>query len=102
MFDWDIYAPAEWHGYGVVSTGAGHDAPSPMGGIGPARDDGGRTLFYVYEPDLPAALRRAVELGGSVVEEPMPLPEGYGSIAFFADPTGTVVGLWDRTSADRA
>ena len=49
---------------------------------------------YVTVDDLDAALAKAGELGGGVVEPPMPVKD-YGRIAFIRDPQGAVLGLWE-------
>lgn len=47
---------------------------------------------YITVDDLDATLVKTKELGGSVVTEPQPLPDG-GRIAIIKDPTGGVTGL---------
>jgi len=48
---------------------------------------------YVCVEDVDATVGKAREAGGSVVVEPMSVLD-YGRMAFVADPTGAVVGLW--------
>ncbi len=47
---------------------------------------------YVQVPDVDASLRQAVELGGSVIAEPMDIPT-VGRMAGLADPQGAVIWL---------
>ena len=62
------------------------------GGVGAAPGSDGHVTFYVEVDDLPAALQKIEELGGSTVQAPMDVPGGP-TIALFADPEGHVVGL---------
>lgn len=93
MFGWQVQPLPEMGGYAIVDTQAGQGAAS--GGIGPVMGASGGIRAYFHEPDLAAGLARAVELGGTVVQEPSEIP-GFGTIAVFADPDGNQVGLWDR------
>lgn len=54
--------------------------------------------IYVEVDDLQAALTRAEQLGGKTVVEPMPIP-GFGAFAWFRDPGGAVVGLFEEPPA---
>jgi predicted enzyme related to lactoylglutathione lyase len=93
LFDWRIAADPAMGGYGLVDTGAGEAAIG--GGIGPAESAGDRGMkIYVRVDDLDAYLRRAEQLGGSVLVEPTDLPGDFGRFAIFADPDGNPVGLW--------
>jgi uncharacterized protein len=66
------------------------------GGVGPAPEgQPGHAMFYVGVEDVEAALQKAESLGGSRVFGPMDVPEGP-TIAHFADPEGSVVGLFAR------
>lgn len=56
---------------------------------------GGRTtVVYVHVPDLEQATRRAVSLGGVLVQERTAITATAGSFAIIADPEGNQVGLW--------
>jgi predicted enzyme related to lactoylglutathione lyase len=50
--------------------------------------------IHVRADDLGGHLDRAVELSGSRLVEPTELPDGFGTVAIFADPDGNAVGLW--------
>ena len=79
-------------------------APAPMGvtidtgeGLGGAIMSLGHephhyTMFYVEVADIAASLAKAEQLGGKKLVGPVPLPNG--SFAWFADPEGNTVGLW--------
>ena len=93
LFDWSVNTDPSWGGYGLIDTGSEPTAVS--GGIGPSMMSGDTGVkIYVRVDDLDAYLTRAVELGGSRVVEPTPLPEGFGTFAILADPDGNAVGLW--------
>lgn len=48
---------------------------------------------YVAVDDVDAAVARATDAGGSAIAEPMDVLD-YGRMAFIADPSGAVLGLW--------
>jgi predicted enzyme related to lactoylglutathione lyase len=56
-------------------------------------------LNYVRVVDAPAAVAKAVELGGRVLVEPRPHLEG-GRMAVVADPAGAPIGLFEWTGSD--
>ena len=93
LFGWTL-AESGQPGYSLIDTGAGDD--SIGGGIGSAQgsDDPGGTTIYLRVDDLAAYLDKAVQLGGSVLVPPTPLPGDFGSFAMLADPEGHPVGLW--------
>jgi len=48
---------------------------------------------YAQVNDLGAYLKKAESLGGKTIVPPQEVP-GMGSFAWFADPEGTTLGLW--------
>ena len=93
LFGWQVVAPPEMGGYGLVDTGAGEGAVG--GGIGPSQAPGDAGVkIYIRVDDLDGFLARAQELGGMPLVSPMDLPGDFGRIAIFADPDGNPVGLW--------
>lgn len=66
-----------------------------VGGLMPQMEEGEPTAWatYVSVADADEAIERARAAGGSVVLEPMDVMD-IGRIAFFADPTGAVLGVW--------
>lgn len=56
--------------------------------------------FYFRVPDLDAAVARAVELGGRLLNGPMEVPDG-DRVAVLADPQGAVFGLHWMKHPDR-
>ena len=87
LFGWKVDADNPMN-YGMVEAS---DA-GVGGGIGPSGDNGPYVTVYVEVPDLSAALKKAEELGGKIVTEPMDVPNGP-TLAHFTDPAGNFVGL---------
>jgi predicted enzyme related to lactoylglutathione lyase len=74
--------------YGFTQPAAGIP-----GGVGGGPGYAARTLFYVGVPDVEAALRQAVELGGTRVSGPHENPDGTLVVGFLTDPEGHLIGL---------
>jgi predicted enzyme related to lactoylglutathione lyase len=80
-------------GYYMVNPGGEGEI---NGGIGAAPEGGdGHVTFYVEVDDPASALERISQLGGSMIQGPMDVPNGP-TIAMFADPEGHVLGLVKR------
>ncbi len=58
-------------------------------------------LIYVGSDDIPGDLKEIVKKGGKVLREETEVP-GYGSFAFFADPTGNRIGLWKNAPSGQS
>ena len=83
LFDWKI-EPA-----GMIETGA-----QPSGGIvALGHEPRHYTMFYVEVASLGDALAKVEKLGGKKLVGPVKIPSG--SFAWFADPEGNTVGLWE-------
>lgn len=54
------------------------------------------TIFYVQVDDVQATIDKTVELGGSVIVGPIPIP--IGTFAWIKDPGGNTIGLWKPTA----
>lgn len=71
-------------------------APGPGGGF-PVIDNQnvrrGSVLIHVATDDIESSLKKAIDLGGSVVVPKSEIP-GVGWFAVFADPSGTSIGLY--------
>ena len=86
LFDWDIttVGPAR-----MINAGDGIDGHiSEL-----AAEWGNYVTVYVQVDDLNAYLKRAADLGGKILVEPVTLP-GQGSFAWFASPEGNIMALW--------
>ena len=83
------------------------DEAGPATLIGTGSDVGGHitalghephnyTIFYVKVDDVKACLERASSLGGKTLVPPVAIPTG--TFAWFADPEGNTIGLFqDKT-----
>ncbi|KRE56904.1 VOC family protein [Phycicoccus sp. Soil748] len=84
--------------YTLVTTGPSGDrgATEPgfvNGGMGQRGAPLGQPVVVIDVDDIDRTLAQVQERGGSVVREKMSVgPMGWN--AYFADPEGTVVGLW--------
>lgn len=86
MFNWDI-GPGP-----VMFIPAGIGGPEPGPGGHMRSGEQSAVILYVQVRDLKASLQQAVDLGGSVLAEPLDLPSGP-TIASIADPEGNPFGL---------
>jgi uncharacterized protein len=97
LFDWQ-FAPVQGGGdqtAEIVSKGTSigtlrvaEGAISPFNGV-----------VYVQVNDLPAACKKAKDLGSTIVPGfPFDLPGGTGAIALLTDPSGHPLGMYSRTS----
>lgn len=86
LFGW-TYRDAPGMNYGMTDP----EATGIGGGIGAAPGNASWTTFYVGVSDVEQALKRAQQLGASVLMPVTKLPDV--TIAVFADPEGHPVGL---------
>ncbi|WP_433160566.1 VOC family protein [Kribbella sp. CA-247076] len=89
-------------GYTMVSTGPVTEEgfPSEPGFVNGGmfrRGDGGvdRLVLTIDVDDIDAALKSVEQLGGKPVGEKVPVAD-MGFAAYFEDPEGNVVGLWQN------
>lgn len=93
LLGWEVGS----HGNGYATFGDGRLSggfPDVVNGFGPVRDrlSPGDVLLYVEVPDLDAALRRVVELGGAVVLGATESAPGTW-LALVRSPQGTTLAL---------
>ena len=88
LFGWNIDANNQWQ-YGMVETGG---EGGINGGIAADMEGGHRVTIYAAVTDIPAALEKAVSLGGTVLMPETDMGDGI-VIAMFSDPAGNVAGL---------
>lgn len=88
LFDWTTQemGPAV-----MIDTGAKSGIPGHITSLG--HEPHNYTLFYVDVEDVEAALKKAESLGGKTIVPPVPIPTGR--FAWFADPEGNTVGLFE-------
>ena len=73
----------------------------PGGGFSPLGEHvkPGDVIIYVNSEDIESDLKKATELGGSVVQEKMEIPE-TGWFGMFTDPTGNTIALYTSMSQE--
>jgi len=54
-------------------------------------------VVYIMVDDIEATLKKVTELGGKTVSSKAPLGAGYG--AYFTDPSGNLLGLYEEKEA---
>lgn len=93
LFGWSFKPEGDY----TLITSA--EAQAPTGGI---FNTGGNippyAVFVVRVADVETAANQAEELGGKVIVAPRTIDSGM-SIAYVADPNGSVFGLWSRPDA---
>jgi uncharacterized protein len=97
LFGWKVdpmgEGPTE---YGVVSRdgNVNNEGVGIGGGIGGGPEGyDGHVTFYVYVPDIEAALVQAESLGGTRVFGPEKIMDGAMELGQFTDPEGHLIGL---------
>lgn len=88
LFDWEVKdTPME---YSLIEVGEGTG-----GGMmkNPVPGAPSSWLAYVLVADVAASMKRAKELGGTVVKDKTEVP-GMGWFGVIVDPTGAALGLW--------
>jgi uncharacterized protein len=55
-----------------------------------------KPLAYIKVDDIEAKLKQIVAAGGAVIKPKTLISEQYGSYALFADPSGSVLGVWSQ------
>jgi hypothetical protein len=90
LFGWNVQVgPPEAGGYAIAELRG-----RPVAGIGPQMNPGPPVwATYVNVDDADAIVKRAGAAGGTTFMEPMDVMD-VGRMAFFADPQGATVGVW--------
>jgi predicted enzyme related to lactoylglutathione lyase len=99
LFGWTVHQDMDMGEHGIYRIYGPADGP-PLGGMftKPAEMPGPPAwLFYATVADLDAAVQRASELGGRVLQEPIEVPGG-DRIAHFLDPQGAFFALHETAS----
>jgi predicted enzyme related to lactoylglutathione lyase len=84
-------AVSEAGNYGFISPP--DDGPGIPGGIGGGAGYEARTVFYVFVPDVEAALQKAERLGGTRRIGPSRAPGRDLVVGQFTDPEGNLIGV---------
>jgi predicted enzyme related to lactoylglutathione lyase len=99
VFGWKV---EEWTGmpYWMVTTGP-DEKPGINGGISASPPPNGQRVVNTIDvDDIDAAIKRSQEAGAIMVMEKQAIP-GVGWMAYLADPSGVVFGVYitDETAA---
>jgi predicted enzyme related to lactoylglutathione lyase len=100
VFDWQVVQMPEMGGYTLVMTGPSGDAgPTESGFINGgmlSREQGAISgpVVVIDVPSIDESLAKIGTLGGSTVVGKTPVGD-MGFAAYFTDPEGNVVGLWE-------
>lgn len=94
LFGWQMeaYGPAQ-----MINTGAQTGIQGHINALG--HEPHNYLTVYVQVEDLNAYLKKAESLGGKTLVPVQEVP-GMGHFAWFADPEGTIVGLWKPMKAE--
>jgi predicted enzyme related to lactoylglutathione lyase len=101
IFGWEIMSMPDM-GYTLVTTGpSGEQGPTEAGFIngGMMERQGPHTApnIVIEVDDIDAALAQIGEAGGATVSERMAVGD-MGFAAYFTDPEGNLMGLWQSAS----
>ena len=90
LFGWTVQqGPPEAGGYSIAELRG-----RPVAGLGPQQNPGPPYWStYVNVDDADKAVGNATEAGGTVIVAPMDVMDA-GRMAFFSDPQGAVIGVW--------
>jgi hypothetical protein len=78
--------------YGSVQRNTTSDGVGIPGGVGGGLGYEGHAIFYVWVPDVEAALQKAESFGGTRRMGPARSPTGL-VVGHFADPEGHLIGV---------
>jgi uncharacterized protein len=98
VFGWTLQDIPDWNYVTVTSGPTREDGtatePGYIGGGMTARDGvNGTTVITIDTDDADATLATVAAHGGEVLQEKVPVGD-LGFAAYFRDPEGNVVGLW--------
>jgi len=88
LFGWKVASEGAFPGYTFIDTGA---EGGPYVAIGPRQGADDEVLFFVAVDDVTATLKKAEQLGGTIVQPAQQVPGT--SFGVFADAHGHKVGV---------
>ncbi|MGZ4610864.1 MAG: VOC family protein [Actinomycetes bacterium] len=88
LFGWKVASEGAFPGFTFIDTGV---EGGPYVAISPRQSDQDEVLFFVGVQDVEATLRKAEELGGTIVQAAQQVPGT--SFGVFADSLGHKVGV---------
>jgi hypothetical protein len=99
LFGWEFDLPSpvsaavsDPASYGFINRMTTSDGTGIPGGVGGGAGYEGHAVFYVWVPDVEAALAKAESLGGKRLMGPERAPSGL-VVGHFSDPEGNLVGV---------
>ena len=102
VFDWSLQSMPDM-GYTMVSTGPQGDDGMPAepgyigGGMFERQSDLKSPVLVMQVDDIDTAMKSVEEHGGSLAIPKMPVGD-MGFAAYFKDPEGNTLGLWQSAS----
>lgn len=88
VFGWNVQQMPEMN-YATFEAEGG-----PGGGLNPVENNPpAPVMVYINTDDIDATLKKIQELGGKVLR-PKDVVPGMGQFAFFSDPSGTPLAVW--------
>jgi uncharacterized protein len=88
LFGWKVASEGAYPGYTFIDTGA--EGP-PHTAISPRQGSEDEVLFFVAVEDVAAALKKAEELGGTIIQPAQQVPDA--TFGVFADAQGHRIGV---------
>jgi uncharacterized protein len=88
LFDWKVASEGGFPGYTFIDTGA---ETGPYVAISPRQGSDDEVLFFVAVDDVAATLKRAAELGGTIIQPTQEVPGT--TFGVFADAQGHRMGV---------
>ena len=88
LFDWKVASEGAYPGYTFIDTGV---EGAPYVAVSPRQTAEDEVLFFVAVDDVAATLRRAEELGATIVQPEQKVPGT--SFGVFADTLGHRIGV---------
>lgn len=102
VFGWDLQSvPMENGEYTTATTTPVDDSMMPTepgginGGLMQRSDDTPTPVITIGVDDAERSLKEVEAAGGAIVTPRTPIP-GMGAFAYFRDPEGNVLGLWEN------
>ena len=105
VFDWQLQ-PMEGYEYTLaLTTAVDQETQAPTepgainGGIRARAPETPTPVIVIEVPSIDESLRKVEAAGGTTVAPRVEMP-GFGAYAYFKDPEGNVLGLWETLPAN--
>lgn len=92
LFDWDVNQDDDCGNY--VNTGSDQGINGHIVQTTDGMPITNHVTIYIQVDDINAYAEKIKSHGGKIMMGPMPLPEGEGFCAYFLDPSGNCLGLF--------